>query len=153
MSFTMKNLLFVCVFAAMFTGCASVSRQEAQNASYGARPTAEQYTAAVKATIRGRLNEPDSAEFYFPHAAFKGWYRPQAGDTHFGYWTCGMVNAKNSSGAFTGYDYFVVVYNNGQVTYSNVVSSADDPDFTRAHCQESIEYLSKAPSDSDIPLG
>jgi hypothetical protein len=149
----MKNLLFVCVLAAIITGCASVSRQEVRNASYGVRPTAEQYTAAVQETIRNQLNEPDSAEFYFPHAAFKGWYRPKAGDAQFGYWTCGMVNAKNSSGAFTGYDYFVAVYNNGQVIYSNVVSSPDDPDFTRANCQESIEYLSQGPSDSDIPLG
>ena len=148
----MKKLFCVSLLVFLTSGCDSVSPEEVLTADYGKRPTAEQYTSTVEMAIRRQLEGPGWAKFKFPYPAFKGYYEQGFEGPHFGYWTCGFVSSRKPQGGYTDFNYFVAVYNHGQVVYSNVSSQAEPFDLTSATCASQAEYLSRQPSEADVPL-
>lgn len=149
----MRQLLLICVVLFAAAGCATApTAEEAANADYGPRPTADEFRSTVEAAIKRKLKDPGSAQFQYPYPAMIGWFtQPFGKPTLYGYWTCGLVNAKNSFGGYTGFGFFTAVYNNGRVIHSGVAGNGEY-DSTRLACEKAIDVLSNAPADEAIRL-
>lgn len=73
-----------------------------------------------EAAIRGRLIDPSSAQFEWPHGFIEATWKPLLQRRVSGWVTCGFVNAKNRMGGYTGASPFVVVINGGVVTFADM---------------------------------
>ena len=140
----MRKILLVCLSIFLAACATQPTKEEALNADYGAMPTTADFVSTVESEIRRRMKDPDSAKFQYPFHAQKGWYQPPFGKRYFGWWTCGLVNAKNSFGGYTGFGYFLAVYNGGRVVYVNLEEKGESVDWTRAACtnRDSADVLS-----------
>lgn len=98
-----------------------------------------------ESTIRGKLIDPDSARFQWTHGFLLGYWRPFLSRRIEGYWTCGLINARNRMGGFTGSTAFIVVLSpEGQVLYSEI-GTASDTDVLTSSCINSAKHLPPAP--------
>jgi hypothetical protein len=88
---------------------AQAEAEELKNAP--ARDLAEQraFREAAEAGLRGRLIDPDSAQFEWPYKFVWGYWKPFLSKRVNGYVTCGTVNARNRMGGYAGRSAFVVV--------------------------------------------
>lgn len=131
----MRNRLLALFAAVTLTACANQpSQQELLNADFGPMPTTGQFVSAVEKAIKRRLKDPSSAQFDYPYHAHKGWFKPLLEKREYGWWTCGLVNAKNSFGGYTGYAHFVAVYNAGRISYLGVEKKAQQYDWIQSVC-------------------
>ena len=80
---------------------------------------------ASEKEISRMLVDPSSAQFEWPSGFMEGYWKPLLGKRQTGYVSCGFVNAKNRMGGYTGRTAFVVVVNNGVVTYADIGRNAD----------------------------
>lgn len=98
-----------------------------------------------ESTIRGKLIDPDSARIQWTHGFLLGYWRPFLSRRIEGYWTCGLINARNRMGGYTGSTAFVVVLSpEGQVLYSEI-GTASDTDVLTSACINSAKHLPPAP--------
>lgn len=80
------------------------------------------YRALAEAAILDKLVDPDSAKFRWPYDFTYGeWRTPKKYE---GYLTCGMVNARNRMGGFTGFQYFAVVIKDDAISYIDLDNGA-----------------------------
>jgi hypothetical protein len=99
----------------------------------------------AETTLRGRLIDPDSARIQWPRGFVMGTWKPFMSKGIEGYWTCGLINARNRMGGYTGSTAFVVVMDSsGYVKYSEI-GEAKDYDFLTAACGKSAKLLPPAP--------
>jgi hypothetical protein len=100
----------------------------------------------AETTLRGRLIDPDSARIQWPHGFTQGQWKPFFAKPVQGYWTCGLINARNRMGGYTGTTAFVVVMDaNGAVKYSEIGESKEY-DMLTASCAKSVKFLPPAPA-------
>lgn len=98
-----------------------------------------------EAALRSRLIDPDSARIEWTHGFLLGSWKPFLSKKIDGYWSCGLVNAKNRMGGYTGRSAFVVVLDpKGYVKYSEIGESKD-VDILNASCSNSLQYLPPPP--------
>ncbi len=93
--------------------------------------------------IRNSLVDPDSIQLkwseksFIPIVSFQPCPRPFcktiAGPLSFG---CGMVNAKNRMGGYTGYEWFYVLIRNGSVVFYLADNPSDPSPLARITCQK-----------------
>ncbi|MCZ8158405.1 MAG: SHOCT domain-containing protein [Rhizobiaceae bacterium] len=96
-------------------------------------------------TLRSKLIDPDSARIEWTRGFLLGYWRPFLSRRIEGYWTCGLINARNRMGGYTGSTAFVVVLSpQGQVLYSEIGTS-DDMDVLTSSCANSSKHLPPAP--------
>lgn len=86
--------------------------------------------------VRSRLVDPDSAQFQWPNGFMIGTWKPILGKRVSGWVTCGIVNAKNRMGGYTGASYFVVVMNSGTVSFLDM-DDGNNFKFVEASCRKS----------------
>lgn len=87
----------------------------------------------AEAALRGKLIDPDSGRIEWPYGFLYGTWKPLLGRRVDGYWTCGLINARNRMGGYTGSTYFVVVLDrNGRVEYPTW-ARAETSTFSRAN--------------------
>ena len=110
----MRAVLSIAAVAAL-AGCAVNQPVDWSKADYGPYP--QDYEQIVKQHMQERLKDPDSAKYQFPGKPVAG-YEHIAGKTDFGWYLCPLVNAKNSYGAYTGYQQYYIMIKNGIVISS-----------------------------------
>ncbi len=97
--------------------------------------------------LRARLIDPESARIDWTHGFLLGSWKPFMSKRIDGYWTCGLVNARNRMGGYTGSTAFVVVLDSsGYVQYAELGQSKDF-DVLTASCNNSAKLLPPRPSD------
>ncbi|PXV75752.1 hypothetical protein [Pantoea sp. PNA 03-3] len=120
----MRKRVLYFALTMMLTGCVARSHEpdplQVQLASYGTLP--DTYKTDVKNTFYYHLKDPYSAHYRF-FKPFKGytWVMNVPEDKEelmFGWVIPGVINTKNSFGAYVGARRFVVIYSNGQ--YQNI---------------------------------
>lgn len=95
--------------------------------------------------LRSRLIDPESARIEWTHGFLSGTWKPFLSKPVEGYWSCGLINARNRMGGYTGSTAFVVVLDpSGYVKYSEIGSSRDI-DILSASCSKSVALLPPAP--------
>jgi hypothetical protein len=100
----------------------------------------------AEAALRARLIDPESARIDWTHGFLLGSWRPFLSKRIDGYWTCGLVNARNRMGGYTGSTSFVVVLDsNGVVQYSEIGESKDF-DLLSTTCGNSAKLLPPPPA-------
>lgn len=92
---------------------AGLAIMTAQDAGEPAWPA---FQALAEEAIRSKLSDPQSAQFQWP-------YNFRLGPV--GYWTCGLVNAKNMMGGYVGATFFSVVVKDGRVVNSQIADGRD----------------------------
>ena len=99
----------------------------------------------AEAALIGRLIDPDSARIEWPNGFTLGTWRLLLGRRIEGYWTCGLINARNRMGGYTGATSFVVVLGpEGQVLYSEI-GTGRDYDLLSSQCARSANLLPPPP--------
>lgn len=97
--------------------------------------------------LRARLIDPDSARIQWTHGFLLGTWKPFLSKAVEGYWSCGLINARNRMGGYTGSTAFVVVIDpNGYVKYSEI-GGARDIDLLSASCANSVKMLPPPPAE------
>jgi len=98
-----------------------------------------------ESALRAHLIDPDSARIEWPHGFLLGTWKPFLSKTIEGYWSCGLINARNRMGGYTGATSFVVVLDpSGYVKYSEIGESRDF-DLLSASCAKSVKLLPPPP--------
>jgi hypothetical protein len=96
--------------------------------------------------LKRGLIDPDSARIEWPHGFLFGSWGPLFQPRVEGYWTCGLINARNRMGGYVGATAFVVVVGpEGEVRYSEV-GSGRDVDLLTAQCSNSARLLPPPPA-------
>jgi hypothetical protein len=99
----------------------------------------------AEVALVGRLVDPESARIDWPYGFTLGTWRPLLVRRIEGYWTCGLINARNRMGGYTGATSFVVVLNSeGQVLYSEI-GTAGEIDLLSSQCTRSANLLPLPP--------
>lgn len=99
----------------------------------------------AEASLISRLIDPESARIEWPNGFTLGTWRPLLARTIEGYWTCGLINARNRMGGYTGATSFVVVLSSeAQVLYSEI-GTGRDFDFLSSQCARSANLLPPPP--------
>jgi membrane-associated protease RseP (regulator of RpoE activity) len=119
---------------------------------YGAQPTWEDFKAIGEHDLRSRLIDPESARIEWPYLAVKGSLKPFLGRTVFGYWACGLVNARNRMGGYTGATFFLIMEKDGVVSSLDIgqVNGMDTASITCADAQKK-GTLPPAPAIASAP--
>lgn len=98
-----------------------------------------------EAALRRSLIDPESARIEWTHGFLLGSWGPPFASRIEGYWTCGLINARNRMGGYTGSTAFVVVISpEGQVRYSEL-GNAREFDILTAQCNNSVRLLPPRP--------
>ena len=109
-------------------------------------PSWGKFRQTAEAQIRGRLVDPDSAQFEWPHGFTYGTWKPFLSKRVEGYWTCGRVNARNRMGGYTGSTAFVVVMpDESSVTFVDIGDATSKYDLLQTQCEKSVHFLPPAP--------
>lgn len=82
----------------------------------GSAPTREAAIALGEAAIKANLIDPGSAQIEWPYAFVGGTLKALFSKRQSGYFTCGLVNARNRMGGYTGRAWFLVLIRDGAVT-------------------------------------
>lgn len=90
---------------------------------YGPAPTWERFQELAEQAVRDRLIDPDSAKFKWLGGPQQGFYKPMLAKRINGYYACGLVNARNRMGGYTGDSYFIVVIDYDQVLYVQIAQN------------------------------
>lgn len=97
-------------------------------------------------SLRARLIDPDSARIEWPHGFIYGTWKPVLSKRMEGYWTCGLINARNRMGGYTGSTAFVVVMDNAGEPLFTDLGSGQDFDILSAQCANSVKLLPPPPA-------
>lgn len=110
----MKRFPLLLLLALLLGGCVPTVA-ELRSADYG--PPPEQHHQLFVAAISAALKDPYSAHYQVAPPSH-GWRR-LSGGIEYGWYVCGLVNAKNSYGGYVGYTPAWIFVRSGQVrTYS-----------------------------------
>lgn len=97
-------------------------------------------------SLRGRLIDPDSARIEWPRGFTYGAWKPLLSKRIEGYWTCGLINARNRMGGYTGSTAFVVVMGQDGSTLFADMGSGRDFDIVSSQCANSVKALPAPPA-------
>ena len=109
----MRYFIVTMLFA-LLTSCASLpSQQEAAAADYGTYPS--NYEQVVKGYYDNTLKDPGSAQYRDITLPKQFWLGDRFTGAHYGYLVCATLNAKNSYGAYIGFQTDGLLIHNGIV--------------------------------------
>jgi hypothetical protein len=108
-------------------------------------PNIAQFKRSAESALRARLIDPESARIEWPHGFIYGTWKPLFAKRIEGYWTCGLINARNRMGGYTGSTSFVVVLDqSGAIKYVEM-GEAGDFDILTSQCNSSAKLLPPPP--------
>lgn len=123
---------------------AEAKRAQKERADQQAR-----FRTVAEAAVRRKLVDPSSAQFEWPYLFARGSWKPFLGKRVSGYFTCGLVNARNRMGGYSGAATFVAVIDpRTSLPLYVAVSDSRDYDFTAAQCGKSAKALPLAPPET-----
>ena len=103
----------------------------------GPQPDFLQAQSIAESTMRANFFDPGLAEFQWPFNWTGGYWKPVLQGKKKGWWTCGLVNAKNRMGGYVGFQNFAVVFYNGALVYYEV-GTGQQYNFTNAICAKAV---------------
>ena len=101
----------------------------------------------AEAAVIARLLDPESARIEWPYGFLLGSWQPFLSKRIEGYWTCGLVNARNRMGGYTGSSYFVVVLDPEAAVRYVELGESKDFDFLTSQCKGSVDLLPRPPAE------
>ena len=125
-------LLAVCFSTAV------AAKKEQPPIDPGRQPDLIAAQATAETTIKSSLYDPSSAEFQWPFAWAGGYWKPVLQGKRVGWWTCGLVNAKNRMGGYVGFQNFAVVFFNDSLIHYEV-GTGREYDFTNLGCGKALQ--------------
>jgi hypothetical protein len=109
----MKSFISL-VFVALVGGCASMpTPEQTASADYGTYPGNSE--DLVKAYYSATLKDPDSVKYRQITSPQKYWLGNRFEGNKYGYLVCATLNAKNSYGAYVGYQTDGLLIRNGSI--------------------------------------
>lgn len=115
----------------------------------GSNPDWETFKQLGTSALKASLIDPDSAKIEWPYVARSGTLKALFGKKRSGFFTCGLVNAKNRMGGYTGQVYFLIMLRNESVV-SLEIGNVDKLDAASVSCPIFIKR-GFFPLASDIP--
>lgn len=122
---SMKQIITAFVSIVLLVGCASApSQSEIDSIDYGPEPSREQIEKSVKSLMGSYLKDPDSAKYEFSEVDPQRYYVKNTGiatdkKLYAGWRTIVRINAKNSYGGYTGFQYHQFLLRDGLVIGHN----------------------------------
>jgi hypothetical protein len=108
------KIFFAALFAMLVSGCVSLpTQQEAASADHGSYPS--DYEQIAKDFYGNILKDPSSAQYRNIAAPKKAWLGDRFNGAKYGYIVCVTLNAKNSYGAYIGFQTDGLLIRNGVV--------------------------------------
>jgi hypothetical protein len=104
----------------------------------GPAPSWDEAVAIGNQAILSRLIDPDSARIAWPYTLFGGSLKGLFSKRQTGWITCGLVNARNRMGGYTGNAPFLIVIRDRQVI-SLEIGQVDEIDTASATCPDLIK--------------
>lgn len=104
----------------------------------GPQPSWDQALRLGNAAIVGRLIDPESARVAWPYGFFGGSLKGLFSKRQTGWITCGLINAKNRMGGYTGTAPFLIVIHDSQVVELDI-GEAGEIDVASATCPDLIK--------------
>lgn len=101
----------------------------------------------AESAVTARLIDPESARIEWPYGFLLGYWQPFLSKKIEGYWTCGLVNARNRMGGYTGSSYFVVVLDPEAAVRYVELGESKDFDFLTSQCKGSVDLLPRPPAE------
>ncbi|MEN1959090.1 SHOCT domain-containing protein [Luteimonas sp. MJ246] len=111
----------------------------------GSKPDMRGIRRAAEQALRSRLIDPESARIEWPYGFLYGSWKPPFQKKIDGYWTCGLVNARNRMGGYTGSTSFVAVVSSAGAVQYVETGSGGDFDLIAAQCAKAVKLLPPAP--------
>lgn len=118
--------------------CSTAASASAPPIDPGPQPSWQEATQLGNQAIIGRMIDPDSARISWPYSFFGGSLKGLFSKREAGWITCGMVNAKNRMGGYTGAEPFLIVIRDRQVVELDIGES-DGIDAASATCPNLIK--------------
>lgn len=104
----------------------------------GETPAWERFKQIGIASLRSSLIDPDSAKVEWPYVAIGGSLKAPFGKRRTGFFTCGLVNAKNRMGGYTGTTFFLIMIRNGALV-SLDIGGIDQIDTATVSCSDFVK--------------
>lgn len=125
------------LIAAALLSAGTVMAKERPAPVYGPAPDWQAYRERAERAIISRLIDPDSAKISWLGGYYQGEFKPVLRPRTSGYVACGLVNAKNRMGGYTGDHSFVVVIDYDQLRYLEIDDS--EKGFVAAQCLAAMQ--------------
>lgn len=107
-----------CAVACLVAGCATKPTDaEFNSADFGTYPTG--FKETITTYLQQVLKDPESAKLKFLNEPKKAWSGLD-GQSRYGYAVCVDINAKNSFGAYTGFDTSFFLIRDNKITASRI---------------------------------
>lgn len=116
-----------------------------ENMFDASKPDMLSFKRAAEQSLRSRLFDPDSARIEWPYGFLNGSWKPPFQKKIDGYWTCGLVNAKNRMGGYVGTKSFVAVVSPAGAVQYVETGTGGDFDLLSSQCANSVKLLPPAP--------
>jgi len=121
---TLARAAAVALAAAFASADPALARKAPESPiEYGPPPTIERFQELAEQAVRARLVDPDSAKFSWLWGFNQGYYKPLLLKRVHGYYGCGLVNARNRMGGYTGNTYFIVVIDHDMVLFAELAQN------------------------------
>jgi len=101
----------------------------------------------AEGALRSQLIDPESARIQWTHGFMLGSWKPFLGKKVEGYWSCGLINARNRMGGYTGSTAFVVVLDSSGIVKYSELGETGEFDILSAQCSNSAKLLPAAPAE------
>jgi len=105
------------------------------------QPNFQEFRSKAENQIKKRLIDPASASIEWPYEFTYGSWKPFLSSRIEGYLSCGLVNAKNRMGGFTGRTYFVAIVGTDGAVKHTGIGTSDDIDIVSAQCEGVLPQL------------
>jgi len=121
----------------------------------GPEPVFSDAVAMTEQAITARLIDPESARIEWPYGFVGGSLKAPFGKRRVGWFTCGLVNAKNRMGGYTGQSYFEVLIHNGAIEFLDIGEAGQEIDLVAMSCEKMLKdgLLPSAPPLPTAPSG
>ena len=110
----LRHLVVLVAISTALSGCATPTREQLADADYGSPP--DGFEEIIKSYLFRALKDPASAQYNFNSLPTKTWSRKGFGSSFiYGWGVCALINAKNSFGAYVGYQPQFFLIRDGRV--------------------------------------
>lgn len=146
------SLLWITLAAALLCPTAARANPAPPTpAELGPTPTFDDAVRIGEAALRSRLIDPDSARIEWPYNFIGGALKSMLSKRRTGFFTCGLVNAKNAMGGYSGKSWFLILENGGQVTELDI-GETDGMDPATISCESFVKHGSLSPAPATAQL-
>lgn len=133
----MKGLTQAVALAALLASGTAIAKKAEPPHVYGPAPDWRSFREQGERAIISRLIDPDSAKIQWLGGYHQGGYQPFLERKVYGYVACGLVNARNRMGGYTGDRAFVVVIDHDLLLRADIDDRPNS--FVARHCTAALQ--------------